>query len=487
MALLEVLPHETIALDHHQADVAGLKILLLNPKTVNKYYHVNLGRWEKVFGWFFRRFYDRKFEIPSHVHCTTMPPVTLYALESLFGCRCQIDIVDEQVDEIDRGKSYDLVCMTATTTQVPRAIELSHQFRARGIRTAIGGVHATCLPQELAPHFDTICIGEAEGYLDRLLLDLAQANLQAQYHNDRKIDMADVPFYRYDIGGGKYLPFHVLNYSRGCTFKCDFCSIQATLGGFRTRPVEHVVEEIRAVGHRNIWFPDATLTANPERARALFRALIPLNIRWLGQITLNVAKDMEMLDLMAESGCWLTGIGFDSLSKLNLKTSHKVQNRAEDYERVIAALHRRNIAIEGNFMFGFDEDDDTVFETTAKFVNDQGIDLPELYVLTPYPDTELYRRMLAEGRIVDHDWSHYDNTHFHYLPVFEPKLMSREALREGCRHAEKLIYNGRSTIRRLWNARSRHPTIWIANYIYMQRMKQQGNLIPQGEEYVLAT
>jgi radical SAM superfamily enzyme YgiQ (UPF0313 family) len=158
------------------------------------------------------------------------------------------------------------------------------------------------------------------------------------------------------------------------------------------------VKEIQRVGSKHLWFPDATLTANPHKARALFKALTPLKVRWLGQITLNVAKDEAMLDLMAESGCWLAGIGFDSLSNLNIRTARKVQNRVEDYARVIRALHDRNIAIEGNFVFGFDEDRDCVFDDTARFAVETGVDLPEFYVLTPYPDTELYRRWLAEGR-----------------------------------------------------------------------------------------
>ena len=459
------------------------KVLLINPKTVNKYYHLNYGGLDHAFAWFFRKFYDRRFQIPSHTYCTTIPPITLYALESLFDGRCEATIVDEQVDPLDLQSTADLVCITATTPQIPRAYEMARHFRSRGILTAIGGVHASALPDECAEHFDAVCIGEAEGYVDELLHDLAAGCLKSRYVNGAKISMADVPFYRYEIGGGKYLPFHVINYSRGCVFKCDYCSIQSTLGNFRTRPVEKVVEQIESVESRNLWFPDATLTANPQRARELFKALVPLKVRWLGQITLNVAKDEAMLDLMAESGCWLAGIGFDSLGKLNMRTAHKVQNRVEDYARVIQALHDRNIAIEGNFVFGFDEDQDDVFDSTAQFVLETGIDLPEFYVLTPYPDTELYRRLRAEGRIIDHDWTHYDNTHFHYLPVFQPKNMSRETLREGSRRAERKVYSAAGTLRRLAKARVFHPPVLIANAIYSRRLAQHGDLIPAGEDY----
>lgn len=462
-------------------------LLLINPKTVNKYYHLNLDGVDRLFAWFFRNFYDRNFQIPSHTYCTTMPPVTLYALESLFGARCRITVIDEQVDAIDYSLDADLVCLTATTPQIPHSIEIARRFRARGIPTAIGGVHATSLPDECARHFEVVCVGEAEGYIDELLADLQNDALKPRYVNETAVSLEDVPFYRYHIGGGKYLPFHVINYSRGCVFKCDYCSIQATLGNFRTRPVARVVERIKEVGSKNLWFPDATLTANPQKARELFKALIPLKVRWLGQITLNIAKDEAMLDLMADSGCWLAGIGFESLSQLNMRTSRKVQNRVEDYARVIKALHQRNIAIEGNFVFGFDEDQPDCFDATARFVIDTGIDLPEFYVLTPYPDTQLYQRFKAAGRIVDFDWTHYDNTHFAYPPVFEPKNMTREELWEGCKRTEAKVYTPWNVARRLMTARVPHMPVLIANLIYARRLVARGDLVPVGEELEAAT
>lgn len=459
------------------------RLLLINPKTINKYYHLNLGGLDRLFSWFFRKYYDNQFQIPSHTYCTTMPPVTLYALEALFGSRCDMTVVDEQVDAIDYDAQADLVCLTATTPQITRSIEIARRFRTRGIPTAIGGVHASALPDECARHFDVVCLGEAEGYLDELLADLEHGQLKPRYCHDGTVDLDTTPFYRYDIGGGKYLPFHVINYSRGCVFKCDYCSIQSTLGTFRTRSVDQVVRRIQEVGSKNLWFPDATLTANPHKARELFKALIPLKISWLGQITLNVAKDQAMLDLMAESGCWLVGIGFDSLSQLNVRTARKVQNRVEDYARVIKALHQRKIAIEGNFVFGFDEDTLDGFDTTARFVIETGVDLPEFYVLTPYPDTELYQRFKAAGRILDFDWTHYDNTHFYYPPVFQPKNMSRAELWEGCKRAESKVYSPWNTVRRLMTARVPRMPVLIANVIYARRLSARGDLIPVGESY----
>jgi radical SAM superfamily enzyme YgiQ (UPF0313 family) len=459
------------------------RILLINPKTVNRYYHISEdGFFDRVLSWFFRKRYDKCFTIPSHAHCTSMPPVTLLGLQALLRDRCDVQILDEQVACIDFDTKVDLVGITATTPQAPRAFEIARQFRARGVRAAIGGVHATCRPDECARSVDIVCVGEAEGYIHEMLDDLARGELKPRYTNNRAIRMSEVPFYDYDISGGRYLPFHVISFSRGCVFNCEFCSIRSTLGEFRSRSIPDVIRRIETIGCKNLWFTDASLTANPQQARELFKALVPLKVRWLGQITMNMVNDRDMLDLMAESGCWLAGIGFESLSAGSLKSAHKMQNRVQDYARMVGELHSRDIAIDGNFVFGFDEDHEDVFDATADFAIRTGIDIPEFYVLTPYPDTALFQRLDAAGRIVDYDWSHYDNAHFIHPPVFQPRHMSREALNEGCLRAERRVYSIRGTLRRLVNSRVCHASVWIANSIYARRLATQGNLVPLDEE-----
>lgn len=458
-------------------------VLLVNPKTVNKYYHVTAGLLDRWFVRFIQKYFDSRFYLPSHSRCTTMPPITLLALQALFRRRCRTFVVDEQVEEIDFSLQPDLVCLTATTPQYGRAREIASVFNTRGIRTAIGGIHATCLPHECSDGFDTVCVGEAEGYVDEMIADLSAGRLKAVYRNDTPVGLDSCPFYDYDIVSGKYLPFYVINFSRGCPFKCEFCSVQSTLGKHRTRSVTSVVRQIADSGAREIWFADAALTANRERALALFKALIPLKINWLASIPLNIGQDEHVLDLMAASGCWLASIGFETLETSNLRACHKSQNRVEEYRNIIRALHERRIAIEGNFVFGFDGDTESVFDETAAFTVEVGIDIPEFYVLTPYPGTPLYQRLLAERRIVDHEWAHYDNTHFHYLPVFEPRNMSRGVLREGCRRADQIAYSPRNTVRRLWNTRMYRPSICITNFIFMRRMLLQNSLLPRGEKW----
>lgn len=142
------------------------RVLLINPKTVNKYYHVSRSLGDRSLSHIVSWLYEGQFSIPAHSYCTTMPPITLYALESLVRDRCDVISIDEQVDVIPLEQNFDLVCITSTTPQIHRAIQISELFMRRGIPTVIGGIHATCLPDECQKHFTSVCIGEAEGSMN---------------------------------------------------------------------------------------------------------------------------------------------------------------------------------------------------------------------------------------------------------------------------------------------------------------------------------
>jgi radical SAM superfamily enzyme YgiQ (UPF0313 family) len=129
-------------------------------------------------------------------------------------------------------------------------------------------------------------------------------------------------------------------------------------------------------------------------------------------------------------------------------------------------------------VFGLDDDHDDVFDKTVQFAIQTGLDLPQFRLLTPYPDTPLYRRLLAEGRIVDQNWSPYDNACYDHLPVFAPRHVSREAFREGIVRTERTVYHWGNTLRRLAKSRVFHPPVLVANYVYASRTARHGALLP---------
>lgn len=448
-------------------------VLLVNPDTPSKYCYVRRGWADWVVVQFIRKAWHQHFRIPLAGRCTSVPPITLLALKALLERSCRTIVIDEQVESINFGLRPDLVCVTSTTPQYGRARQIAAVFRSRGVPTAVGGIHATCLPEQCAADFDTVCVGEAEAYIEQLVADLHAGRLKPLYRADAPVEMERTPFLEYDVAAGTHLPFYAINFSRGCVFDCEFCSVRPMYRGYRTRSVESVVRQIERVGARQVYFADASLMANRQKARELLKALVPLRIRWFSCMTLNVAQDPEMMDLLAESGCWFASVGFETLSQKNLIAVGKPQNCVESYREAIRAFHQRKIAIEGNFVFGFDGDTENVFEPTAEFTIETGIDLPEFYILTPYPGTRLFARLTREGRIVDWDWSHYDNAHFRHLPVYEPKRISPQALLAGCRLADRIAYSPRNMVRRLCNSGMFSPPMWLVNYLFVRHMRQR--------------
>lgn len=223
-----------------------------------------------------------------------------------------------------------------------------------------------------------------------------------------------------------------------------------------------MIEDIRRVGEKRILFIDLNLVSDTNYAKELFTALIPLGVSWFGLSTVLIAHDKELMDLMGESGCRGLLLGLETVSGENLKNMKKPFNASVDYKGLIGDLHQLGISVQGCFVFGLDHDTPDVFEATAEFAIDAGIDLPRFSVLTPFPGTPLYRRLESEGRILSRKWELYDGQHV----VFHPKRMSVDQLAKGHEYAWKKVYRWSSIGRRLWQAGNAQPLAFTVNLGY---------------------
>jgi radical SAM superfamily enzyme YgiQ (UPF0313 family) len=174
------------------------------------------------------------------------------------------------------------------------------------------------------------------------------------------------------------------------------------------KPVEQVVADIRQHGARKLIFVDLNLIADRDYALRLFKALIPLRLQWYGLATVLLADDQELLELAAHSGCKGLLMGLESISPQNLRQSHKSFNSPDKFFQVVERLHEHGIALQGCFVFGLDHDGPDVFLKTAEFAVQACIDLPRFAIVTPFPNTGLYKRLDAEGRILTRNWELYD-------------------------------------------------------------------------------
>ncbi|MCO6454859.1 MAG: radical SAM protein, partial [Pirellulaceae bacterium] len=257
----------------------------------------------------------------------------------------------------------------------------------------------------------------------------------------------------------RYATINSIEATRGCPHKCDFCVVPtAWRNTYAHRPVDEVIAELRTFAGRTALFIDLSPVEDVQYAKALYRAMIPLRMRWVGLSTTRVAEDRELLELVARSGCKGLLIGFESISQATLNQTHKHFHQAGQYAEMIRRLHDHGIGIQGCFVFGFDNDQPDVFERTVEFVDRTRIDLPRYAVVTPFPNTTLYRQLDAEGRLLHRDWSLYDVEHV----VFRPRNMSVERLQEGLHWAWRQSYGWRSLATRLAGAPKSILPLWLS-------------------------
>lgn len=354
--------------------------------------------------------------------------------------------------------------MTVITGTASRAYELADRFRTAGIAVVLGGPHVTLLPDEAIQHADAICTGYAEDSWPQLLRDFAAGKMQRIYRQAPDLSLANRPFPRRDLFDKRdFLTQAVFEATRSCAHDCEFCVAPTAWGRKQLqRPVDWIIEDIRCFGQKTILFVDLNLISDVQYAKELFTRLIPLKVHWYGLSTVLFAHDHALMELMARSGCKGLLLGLETVQQASLKDAGKRFNESVDFKRLVSDLHRLGIAVQGCFVFGLDHDTPDVFDATAEFVIDAGIDLPRFAVLTPFPGTPLHRRLESEGRILTRNWDLYDAQHV----VFQPRHMSVAELQEGHERAWKEVYRWSSMARRLWAARNFRPLTISANIGY---------------------
>ncbi|MEC8427033.1 MAG: radical SAM protein, partial [Pseudomonadota bacterium] len=263
----------------------------------------------------------------------------------------------------------------------------------------------------------------------QLLKDVDEGNLQPRYQRSEPLNLAELkPYPTHLIPLERYDGIWSVVVSRGCPYRCSFCTIPDFFkGGIRYRPVEDVVEEIRNSGAEYVELHADNLLVNRKYCEELFQALIPLNIHWIGETSINLAKDEELLDLAVASGLSHVLLGLETPSEEALKGAGKTFFKPEDAKQHIRKFIDRGVEVDAAFLFGFDEHDKNIFQKTYDYVKAAAIQSVHSVILIPFPGTRVYREMSEQKRIKTRDWSQYDGSHV----VFEPKGMSADQCQEG--------------------------------------------------------
>lgn len=313
----------------------------------------------------------------------------------------KIKIINEEIEKIPFDKKPDLVGITTPFTTLNRCLEIADEFRSRKIPVVMGGYYATFVTDEVLKHADSVVIGEGEGVWEKLLEDFEQGKLKRIYKTDKVFDFKRIPVPRWDLVNTKNLNFIGIQVSRGCPFGCEFCIVSKLFGRKqRYRDIDNVMEEIRTLSTKRIFFVDDNFTFNKEYARKLMKEMKGLGLSWVCQSSIEIVDDDELLEEMYEAGCISVLIGFESLNPESLKETKKFQNDVEYYEKAIKKIHSKGLQLIASFVVGFDSDTIDVFDDIYKFSERNNILFTMVSTLTVAPGTELYERYKKENRLL---------------------------------------------------------------------------------------
>jgi len=348
-------------------------------------------------------------------------------------------------DEVNYDGDYDLIGISCLTCYVNIAYDISKEFRQRGKTVVLGGYHPTSMPDEAKSYSDSVVIGEVEEVWNLLLKDLENSKLKPFYKSEKPVDLNKVPFKENIESMEKNFEIFA---TRGCPHGCKYCAITNSYLGniFRKRPVDDVVEEIEMYSGDQFIFHDASLTIDLNYSKQLFSRLKELDKIFFASGNIDIlGKDDEFLKLASEAGCFAWFIGFESINQKSLDSIKKSTNKVEEYNKSIKKIKDYGMAIYGSFMFGFDEDDKTIFNSTYEFIRKSDIDILYFHILTPFPGTPIYTKLESEGRILTKDWSKYDLEHV----VFQPKNMTPRELLLGVEELHNTFYSAKNTFNRV--------------------------------------
>lgn len=425
----------------------------------------------------------------GYIRTWKMEPLPAATIAALCPPDVEVRFWDDRLEPIPFDEPTDLVAISVETYTARRAYQIASEYRRRKVPVVMGGFHATLCPDEVGRWCESLVVGEAEEVFPRLLDDWRHGRGERVYRAQRRPGRLTVRPDRAIFRGKKYLPITLIEATRGCRFRCDFCAITAAFSATQTRrDPDAVVAEVRAQRRpgRLVFFIDDNIASDISGAKELFRALAKERIRWVGQASITVAHDEEALALMKASGCQGILIGFESLDERQLAQMNKGFNLARGGPRqALANLRRHGLRVYGTFLFGYEHDDATAFDRAVAFAREEALFIAAFNHLTPFPGTPLYARLQAEGTLRFERWW-LDGRYRYGMVPFTPRQMPPEELEARCIAARRVFYSWPSIL-----GRARDRVHWrdpwmLVNFLAINAMHQADvvgrNHLPLGDE-----
>ncbi len=415
-----------------------------------------------------------------------MEPLTISTLKALTPKEINCQFFDDRVELIDYDTQTDLVIITIEAYTAKRAYTIAEKFRRKGVTVAAGGYHTTLMPNEVAEHVDTIFVGNAENVWQTFLQDAANKQLKNKYVGKNGFKPGTYPD-RSIYGNKKYSPMALVETGRGCAFNCEFCSIAASYHStYHRRSIADIVEDIKRSHKKYFFFVDDNIVADEDYAIELFKALAPLNIKWSGQGSLNMAKNDTLLYWMRKSGCVVILIGYESLNEDNLIAMKKAWTLSVgERDQLTQKIHDAGIGIYATFVFGYDYDAPENFKKTLAFAQKHKFFFAAFNHLLPFPGTALHYRLLAQKNLTDQQW--WLKTGYLYGDIpFSPHGQTAEQLSQRCADLRRRFFSLSSIIKRGFAVLMRQKSfslwlIFLSQNLNLKREVDEKLALPIGE------
>ena len=397
-------------------------------------------------------------------------PLNLIMVATLASRIFDVTLIDERTGDVvpEDFSGYDVVAITSRTLNASKAYRIGDRALAQNKIVLLGGVHPTMLHDEATQHCTSVVYGEIESVWNELAPDILNGTMKCLYRAQELRSMTamqppDFSFALNSKNARRYSQRIPILATKGCPVGCNFCTTPTVYGkSYRYREIDLVLDEMRyhqeRLGKKRVTFSfmDDNISFRPRYFTELLEGMTKLDVRWNANISMNFLHKPEVAEIAGQSGCDLMSIGFESLNPDVLKSVNKGANRLQNYSTVVSNLHKNGVAIQGYFMFGFDDDTDKSFQATYDFIMQNRIEFPVFSLVTPFPGTPYYEEM--KPRIRHFEWDKYDTYHF----MFEPKKISGEKLLENFVKLQREVYKGSAILRRMQGKPLNW--VWLANF-----------------------
>lgn len=359
----------------------------------------------------------------------------------------EVEICYETIEEVPFDTDADLIGISSMGHAVMRTIDIAKKFKELGKTVILGGYMVSLMPEEAKKYGDSVMIGDAEETWGEMLSDYEKGELKQVYQ--KKLTELKTPLPRYELllnkKIGNFLPVQA---GRGCPKTCSFCSVYCLYRGqYLKRSIPDVIRDIKRVkelGFKQFLLLDDNIFSNRDYAIELCAEIKKLNMRWMTQCSIDIAKDEELLEIIAKSGCYVLSFGLESISKESLLSMNKAWADPSKYAEQIRIIRKHGIDISTEMVVGADGDTLESIKETAKFISDNHIAVPRFYILTPIPGTKYFDEMQEENRIYNHDIYSYNSCE----AVHVPKNMTPEELTKAYWELYNDVYTIRSIVKR---------------------------------------